>query len=186
MKKCILCILALLLLNGCTNQPKELETGLELRSKLQNSSGCSFTAQVTADYGDKLHEFTLECDAASDGNVFFCVQKPDSISGICGNITSEGGAINFTDTALHFPLLIDEQLSPISAPWILIHCITGGYLASSCMEGERMRLSIDDHYEEIPLRIDVWLDMGKRPDHAEILFNGRRILSMNVADFLIL
>ncbi len=186
MKKCAVCIVLLLLLTGCSKTTDEIEIGMALRSKLLQASECSFLAKVTADYGDKIHTFSLNCQTNAKGDVTFTVLEPDTISGITGNLSGEGGALTFDDTALFFDLIADDQLSPISAPWILIKTLRSGYMTSSCREDERIRLSMDDSYEEDPLRLDIWLNPEHVPEHADILYDGKRILSVDVVNFEIL
>ena len=59
-------------------------------------------------------------------------------------------------------------------------------MTSACMEEGCVRLSIDDSYEENPLRLDIWLDQETQPEYADILYAGRRILSLTVDHFEIL
>lgn len=163
-----------------------MELGLQLRSNLLQSAGCSFQAQVTADYGDKIHTFTLNCNADSEGDITFTVLEPDTISGITGTISGEGGSLTFDETALHFELLAEGQLSPISAPWIMLKTLRSGYITSCGRENEQVRLSIDDSYHENALRLDIWLDRDQHPQKTEILYEGRKILSVSVEQFKIL
>lgn len=174
------------ILAGCSGRPNEMEVGLQLRSKLLQASGCSFQARVTADYGEKMHSFTLDCNANSQGEIAFTVIEPDTISGITGTLSGEGGSLTFDDTALYFELLAEDQLSPISAPWILLKTLQSGCITSSCREDERVRLSIDDSYDEDALRLDIWLDSNNQPQQADIIYDGRRILSVSVDHFEIL
>ena len=176
MGKCVGLCLLLMLLSGCSGPPGEMETAMELRSSLLQASQCSFDANITADYGDKVHTFSMSCLTDSGGNVSFTVTEPDTISGITGTLSDNGGEITFDDIALHFELLAEDQLSPVSAPWILMKTLRGGYLASACREDGRIRLSVDDSYEENALRLDIWLNPENRPEHADILYAGRRIL----------
>lgn len=186
MKKCAVWVLTFLLLTGCSGPPDEMDIGLELRSKLLQASACSFDAEITADYGDKIHTFVLNCNSNAKGDIAFTVMEPEAISGITGELSGEGGVLTFDDTALHFELMADDQLSPISAPWILLKTLRAGYMTSACVENGRILLSIDDSYEEDALRLDIWLDAENIPEQADILFDGRRILSVSVDDFEIL
>ena len=111
---------------------------------------------------------------------------PDTISGIGGRLSGSGGEILFEDTALAFELLAEEQLSPVSAPWIFLKTLRSGCMTSVCREDDLLRLSVDDSYEEDPLRLDIWLDAENRPVNADILYDGRRILSLGVENFEIL
>ena len=186
MKKCTVWVFLALLLTGCSRIPEEMETGMELRSKLLQATECSFHAEITADYGDKMQTFAMQCKADPGGNVSFSVVKPDTISGITGKLTGTSGEFVFNDTALCFELLADEQLSPISAPWVLVKTLRSGYMKSACREEDQIRLSIDDSYEENPLQLDIWLNGDNLPEQADILYNGKRILSVAVTNFEIL
>lgn len=186
MKKIAVCALVLLLITGCSGTPSELDTGLNLRSRILQSSECAFTAIITADYGDQLHTFSLDCQTDSSGNISFTVAEPESISGIAGKLTGENGSLTFDDTVLYFPLIADGQLSPVSAPWILMNTLRSGFLSAAGMDGDKIRLTIDDSFEEDALQLDIWLDHDNAPEHADILYGGMRILSVDVKNFVIL
>jgi hypothetical protein len=74
----------------------------------------------------------------------------------------------------------------VGAPWILLKTLRGGYLNAANMEDGMLRLTIDDSYEEDALQVDVWLNEADQPFRAEILYDGRRILTLNVNHFQIL
>lgn len=186
MKKAISLLLCLMLLTGCSAVPGEIKTGMELRSRLLQATACTFTADITADYGDSLHAFAMDCTCDSQGSITFTVTEPETISGISGRISGEGGSLTFDEAALHFDLLAEEQLSPISAPWILMKTLRSGYITSACTENNKILLSIDDSYEDNALRLDIWLNREGTPENADILYDGRRILSFSVENFKIL
>lgn len=183
MKRFFLLALLLVLLTGCGGAAKEMERGMALRSKLLSAKGCSFEAEITADYGDKLHIFSMHCQGNDQGDLQFTVTGPETIAGITGSISREGGKLTFEDTALHFEMLVDDQVTPISAPWILLKTLRGGYLTSACEEEGLLRLSMDDSYAEDALHLDIWLDEKDQPVRAEVLYKERRILSLTVTNF---
>ena len=186
MKRICALLLCLFLLTGCNGQSKEMDRAMALRRKLLSAQGCSFEAEITADYGDKLHTFAMSCQADAQGNLTFSVTEPETVAGIAGSIGGEGGKLTFDGTVLHFELLTDDQISPISAPWILLKTLRGGYLTSACQEDQLLRLTIDDSYDEDALKLDIWLDGQDKPVRADILFRERRILSLNLTKFEIL
>ena len=186
MKKCSLWIILLFIFSGCSGTPDELQTGMELRSRVLQASGCTFDAEIKADYGDEIHTFSMECSVDSKGMLNYKVTGPETISGITGTVSGDGGKLTFDETALCFPLMADGQASPISAPWILMQMLRTGYIASACKEEGKIRLSIDDNLDEKPLRVDLWLNMEELPVHADILYDGRRILSVSVDNFRLL
>lgn len=187
MKRSVAPVLVFLfLLTGCANAKSHINRALELRTRLYQSQGCSFTAVITADYGDQLYQFTLSCQGDNLGNLAFTVVEPETISGITGHIAQQGGKLTFDDAVLEFPLMADGLLTPVSAPWLLLKTLRGGYLTSAGMEGELLRLAVDDSYEEDALHLDIWLDGENRPVQADIYYDERRILSLTIGDFQIL
>ncbi len=159
-----------------------MQRGLALRERLLNQS-CSFVAQITADFGDKTHTFRVGCTADTSGEVSFVVIAPESISGIMGSMKADSGYLTFDDTVLAFPLLADGEVSPISAPWLLIKTLRSGYMASAGMDGNELLLTLSDSYEENALHVDIWLTREDIPVRCEILWQGRRILSVEIEDF---
>lgn len=183
MKQGLALLILALILVGCSRNDDCMTRGIALREKLLQSAGYSFDAEITADYGDKTYEFSMHCTVDQSGKLTFRVSEPESISGISGVISGVGGQLTFDDTVLAFDLLADGEVSPVSAPWILIKTLRGGYLSSCGIEEECLRLTIDDSYEEDALQLDIWLDSQDLPDHAEILWQGRRVLSLDVDNF---
>lgn len=179
----IICML-LVLLTGCTKTRSRIDRCMELRSRLLRAD-CSFTAEITADYGDKLYTFSLACRADPQGNLSFEVVQPESIAGITGTVTGEGGFLTFDDTLLQFDRMADDTVSPVTAPWIFLKTLRGGYLTSAGEDGELLQITIDDSYEEDALQLDIWLDGENLPVRGEILYDGRRIVSLIVSDFSI-
>ena len=185
MKKAAVLLTLVISLAGCSAE-SELEQAMGFRDSLLSGSGCSFEAAVTADYGDELQEFTMDCRGDERGNVEFRVTSPETIADITGTISEAGGVLTFDDTALHFDLMAEDTLSPVSAPWIFLKTLRSGYIVSACYEDELLRLSIDDSYDDDALRLDIWLDGEKKPVRAEILHEGMRILTLDVKGFQIL
>lgn len=186
MKKAVALVLALILLTGCSSGKQTIDRAMELRGRLLGSSGCSFTAKITADYGDTVQHFTVDCKGDDRGGLEFTVKEPETIAEIQGSISEEGGKLTFDDVALAFPLLTQEQISPVSAPWIFLRTLRGGYLTTAGEEDGLLRVTIDDSYEKEALQLDIWLNGENLPVRAEILYDGCRILSLEVENFEIL
>lgn len=183
MKRWLATVLLLLILSGCGKGDGEIEKVMRLREQILNGKGTSFTVGITADYGDKIFRYKLTCEADADETLHFTVMEPEEISGLTGQVSGSGGKITFDDMAVAFELLADGQLSPISAPWLLLHTLRGGYLLSCVYEEELLRVTINDSYEEKALRLEVWLDEQGTPVNAEVLWDGKRIVTMTVENF---
>ena len=185
MKKLAALMLICLTLTGCTKTRNMLDKAMTLRANLLACESCSFDAAITADYGDQIHRFRMNCVGDNDGDVEFTVTEPETISGITGVIDGEEGKLTFDDKGVAFSLLADGQVSPVSGPWILMKTLLGGYLTACNEEGGLMHLLINDSYAEDALELEIWLDEEVKPIRAEIGYEGRRILTMEIENFQI-
>ena len=160
-----------------------MNRAMTLRANLLGSAGCSFDAQIVADYGDKVYNFTMHCVTDSAGKLNFEVISPQTIGGITGYVEQQSGKLTFDDDVLAFETLVDGQIAPICAPWLMMHTLRSGYISDCSEDGDAIRIGIDDSYKEEPLRVDVWADVHNAPMRCEILWQGRRVLSVEVKNF---
>ena len=158
---------------------------MALRAKLLGCGTCTFDVTVTADYGDELYTFGMACAGDSAGDLAFTVTAPESIAGITGKFAGEKGLLTFDDFALEFPRLTDDQITPVSGPWILLKTLLGGYLTSCGADGDYLMVTINDSYEDDALTLDIWLDSENCPIRGEILYDNRRIVTMDIENFTI-
>ena len=185
MKKLLPLLAVLALLAGCSAEPVEMNRALALRTKLLQASTCTFNAEITADCGEDLYTFGMHCMADEKGEITFQVTKPDSISGITGTLSQQGGALTFDSTALQFELLADGRLSPVSAPWVLMQALRGGFITSAGTEDDQIRLSVNDSFDDDALNLDIWLDEADIPKRVEICCDGKRMLTVCVENMAI-
>lgn len=179
MKRITILLLLVLTLWGCSAEADTTEDALALRSRILGAERCTFDAAITADYGDQTYTFAMGCQVDAHGDLSFTVTEPKSIAGITGRITNDGGSLTFDDTALAFALLADDQLSPVSAPWILMKTLRGGYI-TACTDG---RVTINDTYAADAFTLDIYLDDAHNPIQADIYWKDRRILTIDVKNF---
>lgn len=182
MKRIVGILMLLVLLTGCAGKNDRLDRAMTLRAKML-SQGVSFDAKILADFGDKTYTFVMNCRTDTQGNLTFTVAQPETIAGITGSVSASGGKLTFDDTVLAFPLMAEGEVTPVSAPWILVKTLRGGYLTACTEEGGSLRVAIDDSYEEDALHLDIWLDSGEMPALAEIYWQGRKILTVTVSNF---
>lgn len=188
MRRVLIYLVGLMLLaSGCSFENHELDRMMSFRASLLSGIGCSFRANITADYQQEVYQFAMDCRSDEQGSLHFTVQEPESISGISGEISEDKGKLTFhNDTILAFDTLTDEQITPVAAPWILLKTLRGGSVTSCCKEEDLLRVSIDDGYRDDALHVDVWFDAENKPLRAEILWKDRRILTLEVTNFVIL
>ena len=185
MRRIILLLVVFLLFSGCTADSNQMDRPMALRGKIQQSD-VTFDVEITADYGDKIHTFAMQCQSDTKGNLKFTVTAPDTIAGISGTVTKGSGKLTFDDKVLAFDILADELISPVSGPWVLMETLRSGYLTSCSQEGDLLRVAIDDSYAEKALHLDIWLDGEDIPQRCEVFWQGRRLLSMEVKNFTFL
>ena len=176
----ILCITVLL--SGCSHANAPTDKALALRNRILDSNGCSFSATITADYGEKVYQFSMDCVSDSEGNLTFSVVEPTSIAGITGKITDSGAGITFDNKVLAFPTIADGQVTPVTAPWLLIKTLRSGFLRGCTTGEESYQIIIDDTYAEEALRLHIFVENGV-PAESEIFWKERRILTVSVENF---
>lgn len=183
MRRCVAIFLLVALLLGCSNSGDNVDKGIAVRRLFMKESGIRFCADITADYGDMTHSFSVQCDASSSGNVAFTVTKPDTIAGIKGAISALGGQLQFGDKVLLFEPMVFGQISPVLAPWLMVKAIQGGYIQSQSVDGEGCQLLIDDTYSNAQFQIVLTLDRESVPTDCEIIWSNRRILMIHITQF---
>ena len=185
MKRLALALLFVVLLTGCGSQKASLDRAMELRAKLMASQGCTFDAVITADYGNQTQSFSVSCEADYQGNLTFTVKAPETLAGISGKVSGEGGALTFDDQVLAFGLLAEGQVTPVSSPWLLVRTLLGGNVKSCTEENGMLRISADDGYQDDALHMEIWLE-GDAPKFAEVVWQDRRIITLEIENFRIL
>ena len=186
MKRLFIMFMLMLSICGCSTENRELERAIELRNKLQKSQGCSFDAVITADYGEHIYTFSMKCQTDAEGNLSFTVSEPETISGICGVIREDGGKLTFQNTILAFELMAEGQISPVSATWVMMHMLSSGYFHSCGPSEDGIQIAIDDSYEGDAIHLEVWTNWEDYPIRGEIIWQGRRILAVDVRNFKLL
>ena len=79
-----------MLLCGCKSTDSDLNTALSLRENL--SRECTFLIEITADYGDSVYTFQLDCRSNADGSLNFTVER--SGKSLIGSAASGEGLVN--------------------------------------------------------------------------------------------
>ena len=129
MKRWILLLLIAVLLCGCSAGTAQMDRALALRGKIQQNE-VAFDVELTADYGDKIYSFSMECQGDKLGNLRFKVTEPKSIAGITGLVSKDSGKLTFDEKVLAFDMMADGLISPVSGPWVMLETLRSGYLTS--------------------------------------------------------
>lgn len=183
MKRIVAVLAVCFILFGCKQQSNVMDKALLMRQKLLNANACNFDARVTAEYYDKAFTFLLRCKSDMSGDVYFTVIEPESIENINGHISDKGGSFTFDDTVLAFEPLVDDNVSPVLAPWLLIRSLRSGYISHCTQTDREICLNIDDTFHETNLHSEIRIDEQGSLVGAEIYYEGRRILTIVVSNF---
>ena len=179
-------LLVSVFLSGCGRSSTELDNALTLRNQVSSAQKCSFNAIITAEYDDAINSFELKCEAAGNDPLRFEVISPDTIAGITGMISQSNGNLTFDDEMLAFELIVDGRLSPVSAPWLFLRVLKSGYIIACGSEGDGSHIQIEDTYAGEKILIDLYTDRENHPIRADLIWNGKRTLSIIIHSFSVM
>ncbi len=159
-----------------------LSQAITFRGQILSAGGCSFCAEITADYGQEVHTFKLACDSDADGKVTFRVMEPDSIAEITGHMEGEEGAVTYDGLQLAFPLFVYDRVSPVAAPAIVVNCWLKAFILSAGASDGEYRVTYEKKIDEKVLLIDTYFEKNI-PISADVCYNGSRIISLKISEF---
>ena len=179
----LLLTLILIFLTGCSAKTPA-QPPLTFRTALLEAGSCSFTAAVTADYGETTADFTLDCSFAPDTGASLTVTAPESIAGITAHVKDSAADVGFDDTQLGLGSLANGRLAPLAAPYVLGQSWAGGYIDSTGTEDGFLRTTYRLGYDKQELVVDTWFtEEPFTPQYAEISADGRLVLSIRLSNF---
>lgn len=172
----------LLLLCGCKEGENALNDAIDFRASLVQAGGCSFRAEITADFSDYVELFTVDCDCDADGTTRLTVVQPENLQGITATVTDRGGTITFDGLSVDFGLLADGNVIPAAAPAIAVTCWSSEYIAAAGAEDELYRVTYEKGFEQKRVNVDTCFKNGL-PISSEICYNNQNILKLAIVEF---
>ncbi len=174
----------LCLLSACgSKETASLQAPMDFRTQLLEAGACTFQAEITADYGDSIYVFTVDCECLTDGTATVTVSEPQSIAGITAKITAGGDELVFDDMAVAFEPLANGNAAPVCAPSIAVDAWTNAYIRAAGQEGEWLRVTYERGYDAEQLIVDCWYDEKNIPICAEICYNDQTVLKLDISQF---
>ena len=200
MRKCLAVLLIpLLLLAGCQRGTGAFPGGGELtaeeearqvRRSFLEASSCAGTAAVTADYGQRVYEFTLDFSWEKDGETVLTLTAPEELAGLAARIAQGQTRLEFDGISLDTGELTGEGLTPMELVPALMEWTRTGFMAQCVYEtmGETPALRVQfrdpDMKAGTGTACTAWF---ARTDHAplraELFWNGELVLSGNFSNF---
>lgn len=175
-------VLLCVFLCGCSAEENVVSQAVEFRAALVQAGGCSYTAQISADFGGTVEEFTVSCRSLADGTTELTILAPETLEGITATVTDSGGKITYEGMAVDFGLLANNSLAPAAAPSLIAACWSSEYIAFAGMEEELYRVTYEKGFDEGALKVDTWFE-NSLPIYAEVCYNNTRILRLTITEF---
>lgn len=161
-----------------------MQEALDFRAALLQSAGCTYEAQLRAQVGQEVYDFTLHCQSKTEGGTNVEVAAPETIAGITAEVSPKDGTITYDGMSIAFGETADGTLSPIAVPEVLSSCWREEYIAAAGADGGRIRVTYEKGYDADRLTVDTWLDAEKHlPIYAEICYNHTCVAQITLTDF---
>ena len=172
----------LLLLSGCLmggEDQKLLDLALTIRGEYLAMTHFTAQAQVQADYGQRLYDYTLDVTGDSE-SITLSLTRPELLSGITARVQNGESFLEYEDLCLETGPLNDKGLSPMSAIPELLAQLRSGYLVAWNLEEDgslHITCGDADTSPDTGTVYDLWLDSESHILlRGEISTNGRRCI----------
>lgn len=179
----------LLLLTGCGGG-EEGETGAEalavaIRGEYLAMTSYSLQAQVNADYGQRVYDFTLS--VTWDGEeTTVVIREPEMLAGVTARITGDEGTLEYEDLSLETGFLDEDGLSPVSALPALMEAARSQYIDRCTLADGVLEVHCADPAEKpgAGREVSLWFDAQTHVlTGGEISRDGRRVIACQITEF---
>lgn len=183
MKRWFSLVMCLLMLTGCSKESADREKALSFRTALMEAGGCQFSAQIRADYGDRVYDFGVDCRFLLEDGAVLTVTSPEEIAGITAEVSQDGAQVSFDGVQLDFGQMANGHVAPMALPWLLGSGWANAYLESAVEDGEYLRVTCLMGYGEEEITLLTWLDQNRIPVQCEVIYDGTRCLTAAINEF---
>lgn len=140
MRRLMSCVLMMtLLLAGCKaggGGESAENLAAQIRAEYLALSGWSSTVDLTAEYSEKVFEFTVDVRWEREGETVLTVTAPDLIAGITARIAEGETVLEYDGAGISLGLLDGGGLTPVTAIPALMDAVQTGYMAESSFAEE--------------------------------------------------
>lgn len=171
-------------LTACSKSDDEMQRALDFRTSLLSASSCTFTTEVTADFGQRVYEFTLDCAYHSEDNYAdLRVTAPDTIAGIAASVDGEDAEVKFENVSLELGTMAGGHVAPMQLPQILGDAWTYGYVDSIGKAGDGYLVTYRTGYDSDELLIYTYFDTQMVPIRSEVYYEETCVLAADIENF---
>lgn len=187
-KRLLFLPMMLLLLTGCgggqDDQGAEAQA-VAIRGEYLAMTSYSLQAQVNADYGQRVYDFTLS--VTWDGEeTAVVIREPEMLAGVTARIDGDEGTLEYEDLSLETGFLDDNGLSPVSALPTLMEAARSQYMDRCTLTDGTLEMHCADPEEEpgAGQEMTLWFDAQTHAlTGGEISQDGRRVIACQITEF---
>lgn len=177
-----------LLLTGCgLGESKTEDQAAAVRETYSRLTAFQAQAQVTADYGDRAYQYTVQCQGnAQSGSL--TVTQPESIAGAGTRWEDGETCLDYEELTLETGQLSPDGLSPADALPVILQTCTDGVLLESGRtdwgEGEQSLYLLLQNPNAQQSTIALWVDPETHAlRQAEVLWEEQMVIQFAFTDF---
>ena len=163
---------------------------MELRSACISASVCTGSAEITADYGQRVYRYQMDFQAGQEETVL-TLTGPDTVAGVVARLPSDGESLlEYDGAVLETGPLNEDGLTPVSAIPAVLTAAREGYLETCTLEEregrEELRMLIRDPEQPLGhgLESSLWFDPQTRSLlRAELCQDGFCVIQCQFSQF---
>ena len=133
---CAPMMILLLALSACgvrSGQQAE-QLALDIRGEYLEMTACTGQMDLTADYGERVYEYSLSLRWEKEGDLSLTVTAPEEIAGVTARVSGEDTALEYDGVRLETGPLNGDGLSPVDAAPAMLQAMREGFIAECGME----------------------------------------------------
>jgi len=160
----------LLPLTGCFGGgegQKALDTALTIRGEYLALTDFSTQAQLRADYGQRVYEYTLDV-AADETEMVLTIAAPELVAGTTARIRAGETFLEYDGVCVETGPLNEDGLTPISAVPALLEAVRSAYINACCFEDSGL-LRCDCGSPDLPPGTGTEYVLWFHPDTHELV-----------------
>ena len=167
-----------LILAACSGGGQSVQERVqEIRADILQAQRIVINAQVTADYGDRVYEFTIRYTGLANAGEI-AILAPEQVAGITAEVSPDGAALVFDGARLDTGRLTNGGLTPVGAiPWLIYEWQSGSIEHVGTERfGDADTLTFETFVDE-SVSQRTWFDSGTLlPIRSEIRYNGAVVI----------
>ena len=177
-------MMLLLLLCACGAANTTAQTPVRFRTALTEAGACQFALDLTANYGDSIRQFTLDCQGQPGGETRLTILDPEIAQGITATVSGADANVSYDEAMLGVADFPTRPISPMATPYLLVTAWTEGYINALGKEGDLEEVHYLLGYGGRQVDVTTWFQ-EELPVRAELTDGQQVLVSCEIRDFLL-